>query len=35
LKTESTFDATLTSLEIKGTAFTAIAFNFPKGNDQH
>ncbi|MSU25071.1 MAG: hypothetical protein EXS32_14785 [Opitutus sp.] len=34
LKTEKNFDATLTSLEIKGTAFTAVAFNFPKGNDK-
>jgi len=34
LKTTATFDATLTSLEIKGTTFTAVAFNFPKGNDK-
>jgi hypothetical protein len=34
LKTEKTFDATLTALEIKGTSFTAVAFNFPKGNDK-
>jgi hypothetical protein len=34
LKTEKTFDATLTALEIKGTPFTAVAFNFPKGNDK-
>ncbi len=34
LKTTATFDATLTSLEIKGTTFAAIAFNFPKGNDK-
>ena len=25
---------TLTALEIKGTNFTAVAFNFPKGNEQ-
>ncbi|MBI5767676.1 MAG: hypothetical protein HZA93_07760 [Verrucomicrobia bacterium] len=31
LKTESTFDASLAAIEIKGTNFTAIAFNFPKG----
>ena len=35
LKTEATFDATLTALEIKGTAFTAVAFNFPNGNDRN
>jgi len=34
LKSDATFDATLTSLEIKGTAFSAIAFHFPKGNDK-
>ena len=34
LKSTATFDATLTSLEIKGTAFSAVAFNFPKGNDR-
>jgi len=34
LKTEATFDATLTSLEIRGTTFAAVAFNFPKGNDR-
>ena len=34
LKTTATFDATLTSLEIKGTTFSAVAFNFPKGNDK-
>ncbi len=34
LKTTATFDATLTALEIKGTAFNAVAFNFPKGNDK-
>lgn len=34
LKTTAAFDATLTALEIKGTTFTAIAFNFPKGNDK-
>ena len=33
LKTEATFDATLTALDIRGTAFTAVVFNFPKGND--
>jgi len=34
LKTTATFDATLTTLEIKGTTFSAVAFNFPKGNDK-
>lgn len=34
LKTTATFDASLTSLEIKGTTFTSVAFNFPKGNDK-
>ena len=31
LKTTAAFDATLTSLEIRGTTFSAIPFNFPKG----
>ena len=34
LKSTATFDGSLTSLEIKGTAFAAVAFNFPKGNDK-
>ena len=34
LKTENAFDATLTTLEVRGTPFTAVAFNFPKGNDK-
>jgi hypothetical protein len=34
LKTTATFDGTLTSIEIKGTTFAAVAFNFPKGNDK-
>lgn len=33
LKTTATFDATLTSLSIRGTSFTAVPFNFPRGND--
>jgi len=24
----------ITSIEIRGTKFTAVAFNFPKGNDK-
>ncbi len=34
LKATANFDATLTALEVKGTAFKAVAFNFPKGNDK-
>lgn len=34
LKTSASFDATLTALEIKGTNFTSVVFNFPKGNDK-
>jgi hypothetical protein len=33
LKTTATFDAVVTKIDIKGTAFTAVAFNFPKGNE--
>ncbi len=31
LKTQASFDATLTALEIRGTNFTSFPFNFPKG----
>ena len=34
LKTAATFDATLTTLTVRGTAFAAVPFNFPKGNDK-
>lgn len=34
LKTTGNFDATLTKIEVRGTAFSAVAFNFPKGNDK-
>mgnify|MGYP001550260593 FL=1 len=34
LKTTATFDSTLIALEIKGATFSAVAFNFPKGNDR-
>ncbi len=34
LKTTATFDAVLTKIEVRGTAFSAVAFNFPKGNDK-
>ena len=33
LKTTPAFDAVLSSLTIRGATFTAVAFNFPKGND--
>ena len=33
LKTTPAFDATLTTLTIRGTTFAAVPFNFPKGND--
>jgi hypothetical protein len=34
LKTTPAFDAVLTALEIRGTPFAAVAFNFPQGNDK-
>lgn len=33
LKTAATFDASLRSLDIRGTTFAGVAFNFPRGND--
>jgi hypothetical protein len=33
LKTTRDFDAVLTSIEIRGTTFSGVPFNFPKGND--
>jgi len=33
LKTTNSFDATLKQLTVKGTTFTNVDFNFPKGND--
>jgi predicted small lipoprotein YifL len=33
IKTTAGFDAVLTKIEIRGTTFPAVAFNFPKGND--
>jgi hypothetical protein len=33
LKTTPKFDAVLTSLTIRGSAFVAVPFNFPLGND--
>ncbi len=34
LKATRSFDAVLTSLDIRGTVFTHVAFNFPQGNDK-
>jgi hypothetical protein len=34
LKTTATFDGVLKSLSIHGTTFTAVPFNFPRGNDR-
>ena len=34
LKTTSQFDATVKSITIRGTTFTDVKFNFPKGNDK-
>jgi hypothetical protein len=35
LKTNSTFDAVLKEINVEGTLYTNVAFNFPKGNEQH
>lgn len=34
LKTTTTFDAVITQIEVRGTTFSGVAFNFPKGNDK-
>jgi hypothetical protein len=34
LKTTPAFDAVLTRIEIRTNVYTAVAFNFPKGNDK-
>lgn len=34
LRTATSFDAVLVSLEIRGTVFSDVPFNFPKGNDK-
>ena len=34
LKTTKTFDATLSSITIRGTVFSDVDFNFPQGNDE-
>lgn len=33
LRTTAEFDAVLAGITIRGTAFTAVKFNFPRGND--
>ncbi len=33
LKTNKTFDAVLQEINVEGTVFTNVAFNFPKGSD--
>ena len=33
LRTTGNFDAVLRSVTIRGTTFTGVKFNFPKGND--
>jgi hypothetical protein len=35
LKTTATFEAVLTSLDIRGTKFENVAFHFPNGNEKH
>jgi hypothetical protein len=35
LKTAKTFDAVLTKFDVRGSSFSEIAFNFPKGNDKN
>ena len=34
LKTNKTFDAVLQEINVEGTLYTNIAFNFPKGNEE-
>jgi hypothetical protein len=34
LKATADFDATVETLTIRGTTFTSVPFNFPKGNDR-
>jgi hypothetical protein len=34
LKTTKSFDAVITQIEIRGTTFSGVEFNFPKGNDR-
>lgn len=34
LKTAKSFDAVLPQIEVRGTTYTNIEFNFPKGNDK-
>ena len=35
LKTTASFDGALKSINVKGTTYTDVKFNFPKGNDSH
>lgn len=35
LKTATTFDGVLKEITIRGKTFTKVAFNFPKGNQEH
>lgn len=35
LKTNGNFDAVLNEITVRGTTFTNIAFNFPKGSDEN
>jgi predicted small lipoprotein YifL len=35
LKTTKEFDAVVTKFEVRGSSFSGIAFNFPKGNEKH
>jgi hypothetical protein len=34
LKTNRTFDAVLQEINVEGTLYTNVAFNFPKGNEE-
>lgn len=34
LRTAANFDGVLVRLEVRGTVFTDVAFNFPRGNDR-
>ena len=34
LKTNNNFDAVLKEINVEGTVFTNVAFNFPKGNEK-
>jgi hypothetical protein len=34
LKTNTTFDAVLREINVEGTVYTNVAFNFPRGNEE-